>query len=253
MTNNIVAFDFETTGLDVQNDYIIQIGLVKFEDRTWKEIDNRVWYVKPATDFTITEEAFSKHSISKEFILEHGMLLSEIWDDVLEFIGDCDMLSYNGNNYDVPILYYNLLRCNLSFDFSNRTFYDALTIQRARFSNKLSDVYKRYTGKDLDGAHDALNDVRATIEIFKHQEDDKNFDFIKDISNPSFKLVSPENFVTLNENNELVFNQGKYRNKLTNDICKTDPSYIKWVFERFSPLTRKSIREAYYKDKTNKD
>ena len=117
MTNNIVAFDFETTGLDVQNDYIIQIGLVKFEDRTWKEIDNRVWYVKPATDFTITEEAFSKHGISKEFILEHGVLLSEIWDDVLKFIGDCDMLSYNGNNYDIPILYYNLLRYNLSFDF----------------------------------------------------------------------------------------------------------------------------------------
>lgn len=253
MNENIVAFDFETTGLDVQNDYIIQIGLVKFDSLTWNEIENRVWYVKPRTDFTITPEAYEKHGISKEFILKNGVLLSDIWGEIKTFIGDCDMLSYNGNNYDVPILYYNLLRYNLKFDFSNRTFYDALTIQRARFSNRLSDVYKRYTGKDLDGAHDALNDVRATIEIFKHQEADLNFNFLEDISNPSFKLVSPENFVKLNENNELVFNQGKYKNHLTNEICKTDPNYIKWVFEKFSDLTKKSIRDAYYKSKLEQD
>lgn len=249
MSRNIVAFDFETTGLDVQNDYIIQIGLVKFDDLTWKELESRVWYVKPRTDFTITPEAYEKHGISKEFILKNGVLLPDIWDEIVDFIGDCNMLSYNGNNYDVPILYYNLLRYNLKFDFSSRTFYDALTIQRSRFSNKLSDVYKRYTGKELDGAHDALNDVRATIEIFKHQEDDKNFDFLKDISNPSFKLVSPENFVKLNENGKLVFNQGKYKNRLTNEICKTDPNYIKWVFEKFSDLTKQSIRNEYYKSK----
>jgi DNA polymerase-3 subunit epsilon len=34
-------------------------------------------------------------------------------------------------------------------------------------------VYKRYTGKDLDGAHDALNDVRATVEILFHQIEGK--------------------------------------------------------------------------------
>ena len=31
MTNNIVAFDLETTGLNTQTDHIIQIGLVKFD------------------------------------------------------------------------------------------------------------------------------------------------------------------------------------------------------------------------------
>ena len=31
---------------------------------------------------------------------------------------------------------------------------------------QLSTVYKALTGKDLEGAHDAMSDVRATKEIF---------------------------------------------------------------------------------------
>lgn len=249
MTKNIVAFDFETTGLDPQNDFIIQIGLVKFDSKTYEKLDYRVWYIKPRTDFTINPEAEAKHGLSKEFILEHGALLTDVWDDFLNFTNGCDMLSYNGNHFDVPFLYYNALRYGLKFDFDNRKFYDALVIQRKRFSNKLGDVYKRYTGKDLDGAHDALNDVNATIEIFRCQEEDKNYDFLQDIEDKSFNLVSPEEFVKLNENDELIFAVGKYKNRRTNDICKEDPSYIKWVFEKFSPLTKTSIRNEYYKNK----
>ena len=65
-----------------------------------------------------------------------------IWEQAVEFIGTDDMLSYNGNHFDVPMLHYNLLRYGLSFDFANRKFYDSYTIERKRNSMKLADVYK---------------------------------------------------------------------------------------------------------------
>ena len=247
MTKTIVAFDLETTGLNTQEDHIIQLGLVRFDSETFKELDYRSWYIKPLYDFNISPEAQEKTGLTKEFILENGVPLNSIWDEAVQFIGDCDILSYNGNQFDVPMLYYNLLRYNLKFDFGCRTFYDSLVIERKRNSNKLGDVYKRYTGKELEGAHDALADVRGLIEIFKHQTRD-----MEGIEDPSFNLVSPEGFLKLNEKGELVFTTGKYKGKTTNFVCSLDANYIKWVLEKFSPITGNSIKETWYKEHPKK-
>lgn len=243
MTKTMVAFDLETTGLDTQNDHILQIGLVKFDTETFEEIASVDWYIKPNVDFTIAPGAFKKTGLTKEFILENGVYLSKIWDKVVEFIGDDDILSYNGNNFDVPMLHYNLLRYGLSFDFENRVFYDSLVIERKRNSMQLAHVYKRYTGKELEDAHEALADVRALIEIFKHQIQNDS-----EVYDQTFDLVSPEGFLKLNDEGELVFSTGKYRGKTTNEVCIRDANYIKWVLEKFSNLTSKSIKNAWYKE-----
>lgn len=247
MTRTITAFDLETTGLDTQNDHILQLGLIKFDSETFKELGSLSWYIKPHVDFIIAPEAEEKTGLTKEFILENGVYLDTIWNEAVEFIGDDDMLSYNGNHFDVPMLYYNLLRHDLQFNFDNRTFYDSLVIERKRNSMKLADVYKRYTGKELEGAHDALCDVRGLIEIFRHQT--MNMEGIED---PSFDLVSPEGFLKLNDKNELVFATGKYKGKTTNEICKKDLIYIKWVLEKFSKTTANSIKESWYQEHPKK-
>lgn len=247
MTQTITAFDLETTGLDTQNDHILQLGLIKFDCDIFTELDSRSWYIKPHCDFTIAPEAEEKTGLTKEFILENGVYLETIWDEVVEFIGDDDMLSYNGNHFDVPMLYYNLLRHDLKFNFDNRTFYDSLIIERKRNSMKLGDVYRRYTGRELEGAHDALCDVRGLIEIFRYQTMDMD-----GIEDPDFKLVSPEGFLKRNDKGELVFATGKYRGKTTNEICKKDINYIKWVLEKFSNTTAKSIKESWYQEHPKK-
>lgn len=245
MTNNIVAFDLETTGLNTQTDHIIQIGLVKFNKSTYDELGHIMFYIKPETDFSIDPYAQEKHGISKDFVIENGVLLRDVWDEISEFIEDCDILSYNGNSFDVPMLYNNLKRYNLEFDFVSRKYYDSMIVERKRIQYKLSETYKRYTGKELEDAHDAIVDVRATIQVFKHQ-----FEQVPDMFNDTeFTMISPEGFVKMNGDNELVFTSGKYRGKRTNDICKTDPSYIRWVVEKFSPITVETIKNAWIVEK----
>lgn len=245
MTNNIVAFDLETTGLNTQTDHIIQIGLVKFNKSTYEELGHIMFYIKPETNFSIDPYAQEKHGISKDFVIENGVLLRDVWGEISEFIGDCDILSYNGNSFDVPMLYNNLKRYNLEFDFISRKYYDSMVVERKRIQYKLSETYKRYTGKELEDAHDALADVRATVQVFKHQ-----FEQVPDMFNDTeFTMISPEGFVKINDNNELVFTSGKYRGKRTNDICKTDPSYIRWIVEKFSPITVETIKNAWVAEK----
>ena len=130
----IVCFDTETTGLDVQKEHIIQLSLVKLElgtnpqaesegnrETEWKVIDQRDWYILPEGEFTIPAEAEAVHHISKAFLLENGVSLRSVYDELIAFTNGCDMLSYNGNGYDAPILHYNLKRLGLDFQFDGST------------------------------------------------------------------------------------------------------------------------------------
>ena len=71
----LVAFDTETTGLDVQKEHIIQLSLVKFDTDNWQVIDQRDWYILPEGEFSIPAEAEAVHHISKDFLLENGVSL----------------------------------------------------------------------------------------------------------------------------------------------------------------------------------
>ena len=126
----LVCFDTETTGLDVQKDHIIQLSLVKFDTDTWQVEDQRDWYILPEGEFTIPAEAEAVHHISKELLQEKGVSLKSVYADLKALTDGCDMLSYNGNGFDAPILHYNLSRAGLDFVFDGRTWYDALLLER---------------------------------------------------------------------------------------------------------------------------
>lgn len=247
MTENLVCFDVETTGLNSQNNYIIQLAMVKFSSKTFEPIEKRNWFIKPKNDFTIEESAFTAHHLSKEFILENGVTLDTIYADVLAMMEGCDILTYNGNAFDINYLYKDFKEYGLEIDFTGHRSYDAYAIECRRTSRRLTDVYRKYTGKDLEDAHNAFADVNATIEVFKHQLKEN-----KDVDMPEFEVISPEGFVIL-KNDVVMFSTGKYTRRKVVDICREDPEYIRWVFSKCSELTKKTIIKEYYKVYPKKD
>lgn len=241
MKKNLVCIDTETTGLDKKSDFIIQIAAVKIDSETFETIGTFSSYVIPyKEDFNITEGAQEKHGLSKEFILKNGFYLKSIAAEFINFIDDCDILSYNGNSFDIALIDKDFREIGYPIDWSKYTTIDSFVIESKLNSRKLEDTYKRYTGKTLDGAHDAFNDVKATIEIFKHQLQ------LIDIKDFESKVISPDNIVSFNSNNQLVFNIGKYRLQDVYKICKEDPMYIKWLFGTgISKTTKKTIQDYY--------
>jgi DNA polymerase-3 subunit epsilon len=241
----LVCIDIETTGLDKKNDHIIQLSAVKINSETFEEIDSFKSYVKPLKDFTIVDEAFEKHGLSKVFILEQGKTIKEIGQNFIDFIEDCDILSYNGMSFDIAFIDKDFLESGISIDWSKYKSIDVYSIECMLNSRKLEDVYKKYTGNDLINAHDALSDVRATIEVYKHQ---KNIISGSEYNQDAFivDIISPDNVVKYDKNNQLVFTIGKYRGVDVYRVCKTDPQYIKWLFENgISETTKNSIKEYY--------
>lgn len=239
MTPQIVCFDTETTGLDVQNDSIIQLSLVKFDSATFVEIEALDWYIMPSVPFVIAPAAEAVHHISREILEQQGVSLKEVYPQLVAFVEGCDILSYNGNGFDARILYYNLLREGLSFDFDKHIFYDAYIIETARTSRRLGDVYRRYYGHDFEDAHNSLADVRATIAVFQKQVELCKAEGM-DVHFPEFDFVSVDGFLALKEGH-FVLAQGKYRGRTVTEIAKEDASYMDWVCKTCAAPTRQYI------------
>ena len=243
MKDLMVCVDTETTGLDKTSDRIIQMALVKFNSKTREIIDEKTYFIKPSGTWTIDPSATEVHGLTNEFIMENGVSLKSIYDEFIQFCDGCDFLTYNGNAFDWNFIQREFEREGLDPKVSDGThkLYDSFFIETLHNSHKLSTVYKKYTGVDFDDAHDACADAKATIEVFFHQLD--IYDDIEDTNEETSlaTLLSPEGFVKLNEDGELIFCAGKYRDKRVVDICCSDMGYMVWLNDN-GVLTQPSKR-----------
>ena len=89
----------------------------------------------------------------------------KIWD----FIGNADLGGYNSNRFDIPMLMEEFARVGMEFDISKRRLIDAQRIFYKMEPRTLKAAYRLYCQKELDDAHDALADVRATVAVFQGQ------------------------------------------------------------------------------------
>ena len=235
----LVCFDTETTGLDVQKEHIIQLSLVKVDTDSWQAEDQRDWYILPEGEFTIPAESEAVHHISKDFLLEHGVSLRSVYDDLVAFTDGCDILSYNGNGYDAPILHYNLQRLGLDFDFDGRTWYDALLLERIhtagqvdengeKLPNNLTAAYTRYYGHPFEGAHNSLDDVMATIEVFKAQVAAHGWAWAQ---REEFGFISFDRWL-VKRGDYYYLNLGAHRNESIESMLRIDRSYLEWIVDK---------------------
>ena len=235
----LVCFDTETTGLDVQKEHIIQLSLVKFETDNWQVLDQRDWYILPEGEFNIPAEAEAVHHISKQFLLENGVSLRSVYDELIAFTNGCDILSYNGNGYDAPILYYNLKRLGLTFDFEGRTWYDALLLERIhtagmvdengeKLHNNLTSAYTRYYGHPFEGAHNSLDDVMATIEVFKAQVAAHGWAWAQ---RDEFGFICYDRWLT-KKGGYYYLTQGGHKGESIESMVRIDRSYLEWIVDK---------------------
>lgn len=255
MNKYITAFDVETTGLSQTEDYIIQLSAVKFEKETFKRIKTFDHYIKPIRAYEIKPGAFEAHGLTKEFIEKNGVPLKSVANEFIEMFDDADVLTFNGNRFDVNMIYKDLLLIGIEFPLEGKVFYDSYGIETRLNPRKLGNVYFNYTGRCLEEAHNSLADVDATIEVFRNQleilkEDNETGEEVEDWSENH--LYSPEgsirNASNAGEPERIVFSIGKYRDQEFMAVCKNDPGYIKWFKEKVaSPYTWRKLAQ-YYKE-----
>ncbi len=223
----IVAFDIDTTGLDKRKDRIIKFAAKKFKPVTYEIIDEFLTYIKPDTACRMSMSAFYKHGITFQF-LEDKPTFGEVAQQIIDFVGDCDILTFNGIHFDIPFLSNELNRYGLEIDFLHRKCYDSLLVERRINTNSLEQTYKRYTGKTMteDGlvGKDPFSDITATISVFCGQNGNDHVE-------PE-KVYGDDSIICDREVNGAVypcFTVGRYCGVPVSQVAMVDKGYLSWA------------------------
>ena len=240
LKNPLVFFDLEATGIDIVNDRIVEISMVKVYPDGKEECKTR--RINPQRH--IPAEATAIHGITDEDVKDCPTF-KEIAKSLAAQIEGCDLAGYNSNRFDIPLLAEEFIRADVDIDLNHRKFVDVQTIFHKMEQRTLSAAYKFYCNKELEHAHSAEADTFATYEVLKAQLD-RYTELENDITFLS-KFSSYNNNVDFagrmiyNDKGQEVFNFGKYKGRLVEEILKVDPGYYSWIMNGEFPLNTKQI------------
>jgi DNA polymerase-3 subunit epsilon len=252
LRNPLVFFDLETTGTNVVSDRIVEISYLKVYPNGKEECKTR--RINP--EMPIPAEATAIHGISDDDVKDCPTF-REIAKSLATHIEGCDLAGYNSNRFDIPLLVEEFLRVDVDIDFHKRKFVDVQTIFHKKEQRTLSAAFKFYCNKNLEDAHSAEADTKATYEVLKAQldryDDLKNdIEYLSDFSSFS-NNVDFSGRIVYNEKKEEVINFGKHKGRLVAEVLKSDPGYYGWIMQGdFSLHTKKVLTNIRLRGLTGK-
>jgi DNA polymerase-3 subunit epsilon len=166
LKNPIVFFDLETTGINIVTDRIVEISYLKVFPNGDEESKTRL--INP--EMPIPPQSTAIHGISDEDVKDAPTFKS-IAKSLAAQIEGCDLAGYNSNRFDIPVLAEEFLRADVDINLMKHKFVDVQTIFHKKEQRTLSAAYKFYCDKELENAHSAEADTKATYEILKAQLD----------------------------------------------------------------------------------
>lgn len=246
VANALVCLDIESTGIWVEQDKIIEIALIKFRTDGEKE----TFYKRINPGIAIPQVVTNLTGISDRDV-QDAPYFKEVAKEALEFIGDADFGGFGIERFDLPLLEREFAGAGLKLDWKCRKIYDAQKVFHLNEKRDLSAAYKFYCEKDLVGAHSALVDTEAVLEILAKQverygEGQDDLAALDKFEYPTLMDFYDEERKFCWWNGKLYLMFGKYaRKQALEDLVKTDPGYLNWVLNKdFSEGVKCVIREA---------
>lgn len=231
LSRPIVFIDLETTGLDLSNDRIIEIAMIK----VFPEKSDNITYIKKINPEgrVIAPGAFEKHGVKAED-LTTCPTFHELAQEIYEFITDCDLGGYNCKRFDIPILVEEFLRAKIPINIRSFKIVDVYVLLMKAEPRTLEETYKRFIGKELEGAHKAETDIRATMEILEEMEKIYSIpNTVDEIHKFTFEdSVDLENKLQRTKEGNIIFSFGKHKNKTIQEVYAIDSGYYNWIINK---------------------
>jgi DNA polymerase-3 subunit epsilon len=234
--------DLETTGLDVANDRIIEIALIKLNpDGTQTEYYKRVNPTIP-----ISKESAEITGISDEMV-KNEPTFEVLADEIAAFIGNADLGGYNSNKFDIPVLAEEFLRIEHPFKINERNFVDVQNIFHKMEQRTLAAAYQFYCNESMENAHNALYDTQVTLDVFKAQLN--RYETLGNEIESLAQFSKAGNMdwadfagrLAKTKTGEIAYNFGKHKGKTVKEVAESEPGYFGWMMDADFPRYTKLV------------
>ena len=246
----LLFFDIEATGLDTSRDRIVELSYIKVSPDGSEEAQTMLF--NPT--IPISAEATAVNGITDEDVAQCPTFADKAAELARVFSG-CDIAGYNSNHFDVPMLVEEFIRAGVEFDVSACNLVDVQGIYHKMEKRTLAAAYQFYCHKDLENAHTAMADTRATLEVLRAQLDhygDQIPHSIEGLAEFSRfnKNVDLAGRIIYDDKGTPVFNFGKHRGRPVEWVVKNEPGFISWMLQAdFPQNTKQALTRLYLKYK----
>ena len=234
----VVFFDLETTGTNIASDRIVEISMVKLHPDG--HVVEKTRRINP--EMPIPAEATAVHHITDADVAGEPTF-RQLARSLAEIFHESDIAGFNSNRFDIPLLVEEFHRAGMALDLTGTRFIDVQTIFHKKEQRTLSAAYKFYCGKNLDDAHSACADTRATYEVLKAQ-----LDRYPDLKNSVPELseysshtrnVDLAGRLIYDDNRREIINFGKYKGQPAEEVLRNDSGYYGWIMSGDFPQNTK--------------
>ncbi|MBS3077746.1 3'-5' exonuclease [Candidatus Pacearchaeota archaeon] len=230
LTRPIAFIDIETTGLNTQQDRIVEICVIKIHPNGAEETLNSV--INPNVPIPI--ESTQIHGIT-DLDVKEKPTFKEFAPELIDFIDNCDLGGF-GTKFDLSVLESEFKREGIDYSKEGKQIVDVQIIYHKLEPRDLNAAHLRYCGKPLENAHRAHIDVRATIDVLESQLGQHNI-LPHDILG-LYEFCNPKNPAWIDEDGKFAWSEGKaiinfrnkYKGRTLEFVSKNDSSYLQWIF-----------------------
>lgn len=233
----LVFLDLEATGTDPQNARVIQIALQRFlPDASGAALDEQFdQLVNPEQD--VPDGVAELTGITTPDVRDQPTF-SELLPRLAPLLSDADLAGYNAIAYDVPLLKAEFDRAGRDLPGpEDRVVVDPYRLEQVLRPRTLTALYERYTGTELDDAHDALADVTAAGKVLQHQLTDHDLDGTPaDLADLTRGDYLDDGRKLRRDGNEVVVCFGKHDGKTLRELKTDHPGYFEWMYDTIDEL-----------------
>ncbi|PZU59800.1 MAG: 3'-5' exonuclease [Sphingobium sp.] len=188
----ILGYDSETSSLPLWHDpsddprqpSLLQLAMLKF-DMDGNETDRFNSIVQPRPGCVIAPEAFDAHGITFERAMDEGIPAADAFDVFVEMLRGCELMVGHNESFDRRIMritaahhkgfkweppcpaFCTLYRSKYIVNLPPTPAMLRAGIQGPK-SPSLTECIRFFFDEDLDGAHDAMVDIAASLRVFWH-------------------------------------------------------------------------------------
>jgi len=240
LTRPLAVIDLETTGVNKQEDRIIEFCIIKILPDGKKEKLKSL--VNPTIPIPL--ESTNIHGIKDEEVKDKPTF-KEFAQKIIDFIKNCDLCGYEVK-FDLGFLEVEFKRAGISYQKGNSIVLDVKQIHFKLDPRDLSSAYLKYCGKKLENVHRAEGDAKATIEVLeaqltKHTELPKDVSALQRFSSPRDPSWIDNDGRLAWYDGEAVINFGKHQGKTLRYLANNAPDYLRWITSINFPSEAKGI------------
>lgn len=228
MSKIMIAFDVETTGKNPDTDQIVEISMCLYEAGN-EETFHRL--LRP--DIPITPGAQRVHGISMEDVKD-APAFREVADEIFAFLDKAEVIVGYNVRFDIRFVEKEFSRIGREVRLDEKLVVDPYRIWQTLEPRRLEDAHRRFVGTEMEDSHRAEVDVQAAVMVLRgirrtFNLEEAAWEDLARLTDPERESWVGDTHHFLWEEDQVVFNFGKYNGRLLLEVADMDSSYLSWI------------------------